>query len=278
MASDVEILFRGVPEPDRAALLALGEFLPFAAGEIVLPAGRSEWDTYIIEEGEIGLWIGNACLAELGPGQTIGTSAILCSHLQRSAAKGKTDGRLRRIRREALTTFFEGRPQRLYQLFCINVFRVWVEVLNHRNARIAEIQRQIFALSLAGGRERRYRLLVADDEPVTRSELERFFAPQYEVVTAEDGAAAIEQAILTRPHLALLGLHLPAVDGFVACQRLKAHPRTASLPVIMLSSSDAVPEKVKSMMCGAEGYFVKPLDLQELGSTVKALLDRKYGD
>lgn len=277
MATDLDILFRGLGQEERIAFLGLGEPVDFEADEIILPAGRSEWDAYFIQKGEVSIWVGNACITELKAGDTIGTSAVLFPQLQWSAVRGKTHGVLLRIRREELMAFFEARPQRTFQQFCINLFKVWVEVLNRRNARVAEIQARILNASSRREKER-YKLLVVDDEEEIREVLQEFFERSYDVVTASDGLEAVERALTENPDLILLDLRLPELDGFSVCQRLKTQPQTGHVPIIMVSALNTIPDKVKGMMYGADEYLTKPVDLQNLEDTVKRVLTKVYGD
>ena len=82
MASDVDILFQGLSEQDSAAFWSLGEPVTFEADEVILSAGRSEWDMYAVQEGEVSLWVGNVRLADMKQGQVLGTSAILVPQIQ----------------------------------------------------------------------------------------------------------------------------------------------------------------------------------------------------
>ena len=277
MATEIDLLFRGFTEPERAEFLALGEPLAFTADEVVLPAGRSEWDIYIIQEGEVSIWVGTAHLADLGVGQTIGTSAILSPQLQWSAVRCKTKGIFLRIPREEVMAFFESRPQRTYQQFCVNLFKVWVEVLNQRNERIAEIQRQILSASSSHWKSR-FKLLVVDDEVEIRSIMEEFFQDRYDVVTAVDGVEAVDRSMTEKPDLILLDLRLPELDGYNVCKRLKTHPQTGHIPIVVVSGLNAIPDKVKGMMYGADEYLTKPVDLQQLDDIVKRILVKVYGE
>lgn len=275
MATEMEILFRGLGESERMAFLALGETVAFKEGEIILPAGRSEWDTYVIQRGEVSIWVGNACLAELQAEQTVGTSAILLPQLQWSSVRAKTECVMLRISREALMAFFESRPPQTFQKFCINLFKLWVGVLNQRNARIAEIQHQIFSASLPR-EKKRFKLLVVDDEIEIRTAMEEFFENRYTVITAENGLEAVARTLTEKPDLVLLDVRLPELDGFNVCQRLKTHPHTGHIPVVMISALQTIPDKVKGMMYGADEYLTKPVDLQHLDDTVKRVLSKVY--
>ena len=68
MSAELEVLFRGLPEGDRAAFLALGETVPFESDQVILSAGRSDWDIYVIEKGELSIWVGHALIGNLQSG------------------------------------------------------------------------------------------------------------------------------------------------------------------------------------------------------------------
>lgn len=271
MAEEMEILFRGFAAGEREAFLALGESVDFGVGEVILPAGRSEWDLYIVEEGEVSIRVGNVRLDELGPGDTVGTSGILAPQIERSAIWGDAPGRLLRIRREAAIGFFERRPRRLFQQFCRNLFKIWVGVLEKRNQRIAQIQGQLLAVT-SGGQQRRFKLLLVDDEVEILQVIGEFFAPRYEVATAADGREAVAQALGGRPDLILLDLRLPEVDGYQICRQLKSRAETEHIPIVMLTALNATPDKVKGLMYGADEYLTKPVDLQRLDEVVGRVL------
>ncbi len=276
MANEIDILFRGLPEQDRGAFLALGKPVAFEADEVILPAGRSEWDMYTVQEGEVSLWFGNVRLSDVKEGQTLGTSAILIPEIQRSAVRGNTHGMLLRIPREAVLGFFELRSERVFQKFCVNLFKVWVETLKQRNERITELQSQHVAASLPH-QTRRFKLLIVDDETGILTAMEELFKSRYDVVTAQDGLEAVARAFSEKPDLILLDLRLPEIDGFRVCERLKGYPETGHIPIVMVTALTATPDKVKGMMYGADEYLTKPVDLKLLRDTVSRILEKVYG-
>lgn len=276
MASDVDMLFRGFSEQDYRAFLALGEPVTFGTDEVVLAAGRSEWDMYVVREGEVSIWLGNVHLANLGIGQTIGTSAVLVPQIQRSAVRGNTRGVLLRISREAVMGFFESRPERLFQQFSVNLFKVSIEVLKHRNRQIAETQNRLLT-GRAAYLKRRFKLLVVEDEPDIRNALAQFFRDRYDIVMAQDGLEAVARAFSDRPDLILLDLRLPKLDGFQVCEQIKAHPETNHVPIVMVTALIETPDKVRGIKYGADEYLNKPVDLQVLANAVSRLLAKAYG-
>jgi len=275
MKNEVDFLFRELSDEDREAFLNLGVPTPFKADEVILPAGRSEWDMYVITEGEASLWFGNVHLADLGTGQTVGSSAILLPQIQRSALRGNSDGVLLKIEREAIMRFFEMRPESTFQQFSVNLFKVWVEILKQRNTRIMDLQSQFLSVS-PNHRRRRFKLLIVDDEVTLLNTLVEFFEVHHEVITANDGLEAITQAFSHKPDLILLDLRLPEIDGFRVCERLKSHYETGHIPIVMVTGLAEAPDKVKGMMHGANEYLIKPIDLQQLDEAVDRLLNKTY--
>ncbi|GAA4492337.1 response regulator transcription factor [Actinoallomurus oryzae] len=117
------------------------------------------------------------------------------------------------------------------------------------------------------------RILVVDDEPAVRESLASSLAfEDYEVVTAADGASALDELDRAQPDLAILDILMPRMDGLTACRRLRARGET--LPVLMLTARDTVGDRVTGLDAGADDYLVKPFDLDELLARVRALLRR----
>jgi two-component system response regulator MprA len=117
------------------------------------------------------------------------------------------------------------------------------------------------------------RILVVDDEPAVRESLASSLAfEDYEVVTAMDGIAALEEMDRSRPDLAVLDVLMPRMDGLTTCRRLRA--RGDTLPVLMLTARDTIGDRVTGLDAGADDYLVKPFELDELLARVRALLRR----
>jgi two-component system response regulator MprA len=117
------------------------------------------------------------------------------------------------------------------------------------------------------------RILVVDDEPAVRESLASSLVfEDYEVVTAVDGLAALEELDRSRPDLAILDVLMPRMDGLTTCRRLRA--RGDTLPVLMLTARDTIGDRVTGLDAGADDYLVKPFELDELLARVRALLRR----
>ncbi len=120
------------------------------------------------------------------------------------------------------------------------------------------------------------RILVVDDIPANVKMLEaRLLAEYFDVITAENGFAALELCEKTQVDLILLDIMMPGIDGFTVCERLKASPRTAHIPVVMVTALDQPSDRVRGLKAGADDFLTKPVNDLQLMSRVKSLLRLK---
>ena len=119
------------------------------------------------------------------------------------------------------------------------------------------------------------KVLVVDDEENIRM-LVKFNLEKagYEVLEASDGNKAIETAVNSTPDIVILDLMLPGIDGLEVCRNLKRHPRTAALPIIMLTAKSDEIDRVIGLELGADDYMTKPFSQRELVARIKAVLRR----
>ena len=119
------------------------------------------------------------------------------------------------------------------------------------------------------------KVLVVDDEENIRM-LVKFNLEKagYEVLEASDGNKAIETAVNSTPDIVILDLMLPGIDGLEVCRNLKRHPRTAALPIIMLTAKSDEIDRVICLELGADDYLTKPFSQRELVARIKAVLRR----
>lgn len=104
-------------------------------------------------------------------------------------------------------------------------------------------------------------------------------AAGYAVVEAETGQEALRLAALVKPHLILLDVNLPDVNGYEVCQQLKSDPATNLLPVLQISGSMVEgTDKVRGLESGADGYLTKPVSSAELLATIRALLRMRQAE
>lgn len=119
-------------------------------------------------------------------------------------------------------------------------------------------------------------ILFADDEEVNRTLIKRRLTRAgYEVITAKNGAEAVEQARTLSPDLVVLDLMMPVMDGQQACRTLKADAATRNVPVIILSARDETEVKVSCLSNGANDYISKPFRVEELIARVEVAIRLK---
>lgn len=123
--------------------------------------------------------------------------------------------------------------------------------------------------------DRPTQILVIDDDPDLLWALERNLRDEgYEVLTASDGKTGLRVAHRHRPHLVLLDVAMPGMDGLEVCRRLRRDPGLASVPIMFLTVLSDVEDRVTALDEGGDDHMAKPFDLRELKSRVRALLRR----
>ena len=134
--------------------------------------------------------------------------------------------------------------------------------------------------AMAAGREglnivNRYRILIVDDDAMAREILKRILEHAgYEVMTAGSGPEALRKLHEGIPHLVVVDLMMPEMDGFELCRRIKSH---LDVPIVILSAVAAIESKVEGLQMYAEDYIVKPFEKEELVARVQRVL-RRYGE
>jgi len=115
-------------------------------------------------------------------------------------------------------------------------------------------------------------LVVEDDEDIAQALQRSLRLEGYEVRTAADGAAGLDQAHAFAPDLVILDLGLPNVDGIDVARTLRERE---DVPILILTARDAVESRVQGLDAGADDYLVKPFERQELLARLRALLRRR---
>ncbi len=114
-------------------------------------------------------------------------------------------------------------------------------------------------------------LMIEDNPNLSETVSDIFETEGYEVVMAADGSEGLRKVKEDEPDLLILDIMLPDMDGIEVCRYLRADPKTARLPIIMLTAR-ALPEEQKiGFETGADDYLAKPVDPSELLTRVKAL-------
>jgi PAS domain S-box-containing protein len=117
------------------------------------------------------------------------------------------------------------------------------------------------------------RVLVVDDNADMREYLVRLLGEHWTVVTAADGVAALAAAQAERPDLVLTDVRMPNLDGAGLLAALRADPKAASVPVIMLSGRAGEDACIDGLSAGADDYLVKPFSANELRARVATHLE-----
>jgi DNA-binding response OmpR family regulator len=118
------------------------------------------------------------------------------------------------------------------------------------------------------------KILVVEDEKHIIQFIQRGLKYKgFEVVTASNGAEAIDQVRGEAPDLVLLDIMLPDFDGFEVCKYLRSIGDDA-LPILMLTAKDESADKITGLDSGADDYITKPFDFEELVARIRAALRR----
>ncbi|HQV57155.1 MAG TPA: response regulator transcription factor [Ilumatobacteraceae bacterium] len=120
-------------------------------------------------------------------------------------------------------------------------------------------------------------VLIADDDRAIRESLARALSlSDYQVVQANDGAAALSLVASANPDVAVLDVMMPNVDGLTVCRVLRSEKNR--LPILMLTARTETADRVAGLDAGADDYLPKPFDLEELLARIRALLRRTQPD
>ena len=121
---------------------------------------------------------------------------------------------------------------------------------------------------------RRYKLLVADDDPSVCSLIEVLFSDDYDVVVAYTGKQVIQRATEERPDLILLDLHLPDMLGTDVVRELRKEQKMKLTPVIMITGAGDGQSEIDSLRAGVDDYVEKPFDEDALAARMDRVLKR----
>ena len=119
------------------------------------------------------------------------------------------------------------------------------------------------------------RLLVVEDDVDIGNMLKIYFGGMdFDVDVAVRGSDALEKTKQSLPHLIVLDIMLPDIDGYEVCRNLRTNLRTSHIPVIFLTQKDERSDKLQGLELGADDYITKPFDIEELKLRVQGAIKR----
>src|SRR5512143_3141015 len=119
------------------------------------------------------------------------------------------------------------------------------------------------------------RLLVVEDDTDISNMLKIYFTGLgYDVDAALRGSEALEKTRQVLPHLIVLDIMLPDIDGYEVCRTLRTSTRTSHIPIIFLTQKDERSDRLQGLELGADDYITKPFDTEELKLRVQGAIRR----
>ncbi|MFQ5888356.1 MAG: response regulator transcription factor [Candidatus Hydrothermarchaeales archaeon] len=119
------------------------------------------------------------------------------------------------------------------------------------------------------------RILLVDDEIDIRSVYTKMLEKEgYEVATAKDGKKALEKLSEFKPHLVILDIMMPGMDGWEVAKKIRKDQVLGDIPIIILSVKSEIEDKVKSIEeAKTDRHLAKPIEFSEILGTIKSLLN-----
>jgi adenylate cyclase len=131
----------------------------------------------------------------------------------------------------------------------------------------------------------RSKILIVDDEPLNVDYLEQELEYLgYETITATNGQQALQKVKNDPPHLILLDVMMPVMDGLTVCRLLKEEEETRLIPIVIMTALDRIEDRIAGIKAGADDFLTKPVDDRELLARIETTLklkhsvDRKLGE
>jgi two-component system cell cycle response regulator len=120
------------------------------------------------------------------------------------------------------------------------------------------------------------RILVVDDlEPNVKLLEAKLSSEYFDVITATDGPTALQKIREAAPHIVLLDVMMPGMDGFEVCRQIKANKETTHIPVVMVTALSDATDRVRGLESGADDFLTKPLNDSALFARVRSLVRLK---
>jgi len=116
------------------------------------------------------------------------------------------------------------------------------------------------------------KILLVDDDLGLRRLVRLTLGPDYDIVEADDGEAAVELTQREHPDLVFMDIRMPRLSGYEACRRIKQSPETAKTKVVMLTANTREEDRERGEAVGADGYMTKPYSPLALLAKVEELI------
>jgi CheY-like chemotaxis protein len=121
------------------------------------------------------------------------------------------------------------------------------------------------------------KILVVDDNEQNLELLQAYLEDiDCQISTAVDGADALEKVRADQPDLILLDVMMPKISGFEVCRRLKKDPKTAMIPIIMVTALSEIGDIERAINSGTDDFISKPVNRLELTTRVRTMLKLKH--
>lgn len=119
-------------------------------------------------------------------------------------------------------------------------------------------------------------LVVDDNQEIVDLIGEQFRLKGYNVVSANNGQEALAKVYQDKPDLILLDIMMPMIDGYEICKTLKTNEETKNIPVILITVKGNESDIEKGFEVRADGYVVKPFEINELTEFAEKFLNKEY--
>jgi len=151
-----------------------------------------------------------------------------------------------------------------------------IEFINENLAEVVRLKLENCEVLIENARSRkRLPVLLIDDDRIVRELVKHWlYIDGFEVCTAEDGPSGIKAARKNKPHLILLDIMMPGMDGLEVLFNLKLYKKTRDIPVFMLTAKSSMGDMEAAFAKGADDYITKPFAGKELGKIIKAKLEK----
>jgi CheY-like chemotaxis protein len=119
------------------------------------------------------------------------------------------------------------------------------------------------------------KILIVEDNDMNLDMLSRrLLRKGFEIISARDGQAGVDQAISEKPDIILMDMSLPILDGWQATRAIKGDALTAAIPVIALTAHAMDTDRKNALEAGCDAFHTKPIDLAELLDQINQLIPK----